>query len=234
MRLSPFILVAPLWLLGAGCPTPLPPWMLQPVPDAEAVGAYHRVREGETLSSICRAYQADCQEVAEVNGILDPDKILVGQLIFIPDATGPREAGQAAGETTEKVAVRKWEGKFIWPVEGVLTSRFGVRRGRRHDGIDIAAPAGTPIRAAADGKVLYAGDQQTGYGNLIILRHAGDMITVYAHNQRNLVGESDRVEQGQTIGLVGSTGRSTGPHLHFEIRKRTKPRNPLFFLPRPE
>lgn len=234
MRLSPVTLVAWLCLLGTGCPRPLPPWMLQPVPDAEAVGVYHRVQEGETLSSICRNYQADCQEVAEVNGILDPDKILAGQRIFIPDASGPRQVGAAVEDAGEKVTVRKWEGAFIWPVEGVLTSRFGIRRGRRHDGIDIAAPEGTPIRAAADGQVLYAGNQQTGYGNLVILRHAGDMITVYAHNQRNLVAESDRVEQGQTIGLVGSTGRSTGPHLHFEIRKRTKPRNPLFFLPRPE
>jgi len=89
------------------------------------------------------------------------------------------------------------------------------------------------VRAAADGTVLYAGDQQTGYGNLVILRHAQDMITVYAHNSVNLVSENQKVKQGEVIAKVGSTGRSTGPHLHFEIRKRTKPRNPLFFLPKP-
>lgn len=234
MRVPPVIPLGAVALLAAGCPARFAPDMLVPVPDAQAVGVYHRVGQGETLSSICRSYEADCQEIAEVNGIMDPDHIEVGQRIFIPDATASRQAAAPPGKPDQEVTIRKWKGRFVWPVHGVLTSRFGVRHGRRHDGIDIAAPAGTAVRAAADGKVLYSGDQQTGYGNLVIIRHPDDMITVYAHNRRNLVAEGDRVEQGQTIAQVGSTGRSTGPHLHFEIRKRTKPRNPLFFLPRPE
>jgi len=114
----------------------------------------------------------------------------------------------------------------------MLTSRFGIRRGRRHDGIDIGAAEGALVHAAADGKVLYSGDQQRGYGNLIIIRHAGDMITVYAHNKVILVKEGERVQQGQVISRVGHTGRVSGPHLHFEIHKKSQPLDPLTFLPK--
>ena len=227
-------LILPALFLFA-CQKHPPPDILKPVPDAEAVGVFHQVKPGETLFSICKAYRADLQEVAEINDISDVDQLQAGQKVFIPDVEGtvaeekppPEEA-----KPEKKVAIRKWTGQFIWPVDGVLTSKFGLRGGRRHDGIDIGAPAGTEIRAAADGTVLYSGDQQTGYGNLIIISHAKDMITVYAHNQKNLVKDNDKVKQGQVIGKVGSTGRATGPHLHFEIRKRTRPRNPLFFLPK--
>jgi murein DD-endopeptidase MepM/ murein hydrolase activator NlpD len=232
MRLAALTLMAAAVL--AGCPRNTPPMeILVPVPDAEAVGVFHQVRPGENLAAICRSYRANCQEVAEMNGIEDADRIFAGQRIFVPDVE--KSLSQPAKDTGEKIAIRKWKGRFIWPVEnGVLTSRFGIRRGRRHDGIDIAAPEGTAVLASADGRVLYAGDQQTGYGNLVILKHPDDMITVYAHNQVNLVEEKEQVRQGQVIARVGSTGRSSGPHLHFEIRKRTKPRNPLFFLPKPD
>ncbi len=219
-------------LILVSCERHPPPDIFTPVQDAEAVGIFHQVVEKETLISICRTYQADLQEVAEINGITDADHIQVGQTIFIPDAEKVVLDRQPP-KTRQKVAIEKWTGQFIWPVDGVLTSKFGIRGGRRHDGIDIGAPEGTEIRAAANGTVMYAGNQQTGYGNLIIISHANDMITVYAHNQKNLVKEKNEVKRGQVIGLVGRTGRSTGPHLHFEIRKRTKPRNPLFFLPKP-
>jgi murein DD-endopeptidase MepM/ murein hydrolase activator NlpD len=111
----------------------------------------------------------------------------------------------------------------------VLFGRFGVRDGTPHDGIDLAAPEGTPIRAAAGGVVLYAGTQR-GYGNLVILRHEDGLITIYAHNQKNLVREGDRLRTGEELGLVGRTGRATGPHCHFEVRQGTKPRDPLLFL----
>jgi murein DD-endopeptidase MepM/ murein hydrolase activator NlpD len=227
------ILLGLLSILGTGCPHRPAPAVLTPVPDAEAVGIFHTVSKGETLFSICRTYKVDLQEVAELNGISDPVKIRVGDRVFIPDVEQeqPVGAGEPASTTEEKV--EKWEGEFIWPVDGVVTSKFGIRAGRRHDGIDISAPEGTDIRAAADGQVLYAGDQQHGYGNLIIIRHKNDLITIYAHNRENLVREDAAVKQGQLIGKVGKTGRATGPHLHFEIRNRTKPRNPLFFLPKP-
>ncbi len=231
MRL-PVVLILPALFLVA-CERHPPPDILTPVPDAEAVGVLHQVRERETLFSICKAYHANMQEVAEINGITDADQLIAGQKVFIPDVEKTVPEARPAKPEEKKVAIKQWTGQFIWPVEGVITSKFGIRNERRHDGIDIAAPEGTDIRAAADGKVLYSGDQQTGYGNLIIIRHANEMITVYAHNQKNLVAENDQVKRGQSIGKVGQTGRATGPHLHFEIRKRTKPRNPLFFLPKP-
>jgi murein DD-endopeptidase MepM/ murein hydrolase activator NlpD len=219
------------WGLAAGC-APAPPAWLKPVPDAEAVGVFHTVAAGQTLGEICRLYGADLQEVAEVNGIVDPDRIEVGQRIFIPDAEPLPDAAQPPPAPAEQ-KVERYQGRFIWPVDGVLTSKYGIRHGRRHDGIDIGAPIGTPIRAAADGKVLYVG-RQSGYGKIVILRHAERMITVYAHNHENLVDSDQSVRQGQPIARVGQTGRATGPHLHFEIRKATKPRNPLFFLPKPD
>jgi murein DD-endopeptidase MepM/ murein hydrolase activator NlpD len=105
-----------------------------------------------------------------------------------------------------------------------------VRAGKRHDGIDIAAPEGTPVLAAAAGSVIYAGEQ-AGYGAIVILKHEGGLVTLYAHNARLLVNEGDRVRRGEAIARVGQTGKTTGPHLHFEVREGTRPRNPLLFLP---
>lgn len=122
--------------------------------------------------------------------------------------------------------------KFIWPVKGgIVTSRFGNRRGRHHDGIDISAKRGTPVLAAKDGKVVYAG-RLSGYGNLIILKHKKNLFTAYAHSDSNKVSKGDRVKQGNIIATVGRTGRASGPHLHFEVRNKTNARNPLFFLPK--
>jgi lipoprotein NlpD len=119
---------------------------------------------------------------------------------------------------------------LAWPLKGVLYGRFGVRAGKRHDGIDIAAPEGTPVLAAAAGTVIYAGEQP-GYGAIVILRHEGGLVTLYAHNARLLVEEGARVKRGEPVARVGQTGRTTGPHLHFEVRDGTRPRNPLLFLP---
>jgi len=99
-----------------------------------------------------------------------------------------------------------------------------------HDGIDIAAPEGTPIHAVERGEVIFS-DQLRGYGNIVILRHGGGLVSVYAHNQANLVREGDKVERGDVIAKVGSTGRVSGPHLHFEIRKNNMAQDPLRFLP---
>ncbi len=120
---------------------------------------------------------------------------------------------------------------FVWPVKGPVTSWFGVRHGRRHDGIDIAAPKGTPIRAAEKGKVIYSDNKISGYGNLIIIEHAGGFHTVYAHNARNRVEVDEKVNKWQVIGEVGATGRATGPHLHFEIRKGRRAVDPMKYLP---
>ncbi len=121
---------------------------------------------------------------------------------------------------------------FIWPAKGVLTSGYGPRWGRMHRGIDIAAPTGTPIHAAAAGVVKKAGWNRGGYGYLVDIRHPDGTITRYAHNSRLLVKKGQQVQQGQKISLMGSTGFSTGPHLHFEIRPNNRAANPMAFLPK--
>jgi lipoprotein NlpD len=121
---------------------------------------------------------------------------------------------------------------FQWPLERVaLGSAFGNRDGRLHEGIDLPAAAGTPVYAAGDGRVIYAGDGIRGYGNLIVVEHPGDLLTVYAHNSALLAREGDKVVTGQRIALVGQTGRASGPHLHFEVRVGQIPRDPMTYLP---
>ena len=115
-------------------------------------------------------------------------------------------------------------------MKGRLTSRYGIRKGRKHDGIDIAAQKGSTIYAAASGKVIFSGWGPTGYGKMIIIKHKQKWVTVYAHNYKNLVKKNDRVKKGEKIALVGTTGRATGPHLHFELRDNREPVNPLNYL----
>jgi len=128
-------------------------------------------------------------------------------------------------------------GKTDWsmtmPASGRISSRFGSRvdpvtkrRNSFHKGIDISAPAGTPVYAAESGKVIDAGYKKSGYGNLIVIKHANDMATYYGHLSKIIVSNGDRVTKGDLIGNVGSTGKSTGPHLHFEIRKGNQALNP--------
>ncbi len=120
---------------------------------------------------------------------------------------------------------------FIWPAEGTLTSKFGRRWGRMHKGIDIAGPVGTPINAAADGTIVIAG-WKSGYGNLVEIRHGDGTITRYGHNSQLSVTTGQTVRQGQQIARMGSTGNSTGSHLHFEIRPSGGSAvNPMAHLP---
>ena len=119
-------------------------------------------------------------------------------------------------------------GQFSWPVAGTLTSGFGFRWGRQHEGIDIAAPTGRPIGAAAAGTVIVAG-WGGGYGNLVVVSH-GSISTAYGHMSRISVSNGQQVGRGTVLGAVGSTGHSTGPHLHFEIRVNGSPQNPLNYL----
>ncbi len=122
---------------------------------------------------------------------------------------------------------------YIWPAKGVLTSGYGWRWGRMHKGIDIAGPVGTPIFAAADGEVVAAGWNSGGFGNLVKIKHFDGSLTLYAHNSKIFVRRGQVVTQGQQIAALGSTGRSTGPHLHFEVHPRPgQAQNPMAFLPR--
>lgn len=120
---------------------------------------------------------------------------------------------------------------LLWPASGSVSSSFGPRGNAHHDGIDISAPEGTPIRAALDGAVAYVGSLR-GYGKVVILAHEDGLTTVYAHNSRNLVAGGARVRRGTVIASVGQTGRTTGPNLHFEVRKDNRARDPMVFLPK--
>jgi len=124
------------------------------------------------------------------------------------------------------------------PTQGIISSSFGLRHDpitgmtKFHDGVDIAAPTGTAVKAAAAGTVIFSGGA-TGYGNLVEVDHGDGMVTRYGHNSVNLVAAGDEVQAGQSIARVGSTGRSTGPHLHFEVRKAGKPVDPGVILGEP-
>ena len=119
---------------------------------------------------------------------------------------------------------------LIWPCGGRVTSEYGYRWGRMHAGIDIGAPTGTPIRAAKAGVVIKSGSM-SGYGNTVVIDHGGGFTTLYAHQSRIVARSGQSVRQGELIGYVGSTGQSTGPHLHFETRVNGNPQNPRRYLP---
>lgn len=223
---------------------------------------YYRVRAGDTLSELAVRYGVSTEEIARYNAIPDPDKLYIGQMLRIPPgepkqvATATKSTLPPSSRSTSRrwrgdrtpfrSTSRLWQGDrkpfleprrdsgpsfFKWPVDGQLTSGFGPRNGSFHDGIDIAAPLGTPVLAAADGKVIFS-DVLRGYGNVVIVRHRGGYLTVYAHHRTNLVKEGQSVRQGDVIAEVGQTGRATGPSLHFEVRKDNLARNPLRYLPR--
>ena len=126
-----------------------------------------------------------------------------------------------------------YKGEWRWPLSaGIVSSEFGSRWKKQHEGLDIAADEGEPVYAVAAGKVLYADNRMRGYGNVVVLRHDSQMTTLYAHNQMMKVKLGDTVEQGQVIALLGSTGHSTGPHVHFEMRKANIAQDPRRILPK--
>ncbi len=120
---------------------------------------------------------------------------------------------------------------LLWPVQGEISRDFEQDATRRHDGVDIVAPRGTSIQAAADGEVIFSGWGPGGYGRIVILQHQAEVVTIYAHNHDNLVRLGQRVRQGEPIATVGQSGRATGNHLHFEFRHKAIPISPHKFLP---
>jgi murein DD-endopeptidase MepM/ murein hydrolase activator NlpD len=133
------------------------------------------------------------------------------------------QAGQTSGTSTVSAS------GLIWPASGPVTSPFGFRWGRMHEGIDIGASYGSPIHAAAAGTVIYCG-WESGYGNFVVIDHGGNLATAYGHQSAIAVTCGQHVDQGQTIGYVGSTGHSTGPHLHFEVRVTGNAVDPMGYL----
>ena len=204
-------------------------------------GVYHTVQKGQTLHSIARTYDIDVNRLKRINGIFNPLRLQVGARLWIPEARQvleihSKKRGAKRGKWKNKVKLNEdtkaVKGFFIWPVQGQLTSKFGNRNGRHHDGIDIGARKGAPIVSAADGKVMFSGWGPTGYGLMVIIKHKNNLTTVYAHNSQIHVHKNQVVKQRQKIASVGSTGRSTGPHLHFEVRNDSHAYNPLQYLPK--
>ena len=199
-------------------------------------GIFHVVRPGENLFRIGKAYGVTYEELARANGIRDPRQITVGQRLFIPGASRqlPVEIitpSEGVGPPRSAPQTDVNGAAFLWPVSGSVNSGFGPRGSSFHDGVDISAPEGTPIRAVEHGDVIYS-DQLRGYGNIVIVRHDGGIVSVYAHNQVNLVRDGQQVARGEVIARVGSTGRVTAAHLHFEIRKNNLAQDPMLYLPR--
>jgi lipoprotein NlpD len=192
---------------------------------------YHTVRKGETLWRISQNYGTTVDELVHANRIHDVTEVPVGTRLFIPPSRGYVRKETAGRYNGKHPKGSSGSVKLVWPLQGKLSSRYGLRDRVRHDGIDIKAPPGTKIRAADAGRVIHSGDGLAGYGNLIIVKHGGSYSTVYAHNRRNLVKVGDFVQKGQVIAEVGRTGRATTDHLHFEVRRDGKARDPLQYLP---
>jgi murein DD-endopeptidase MepM/ murein hydrolase activator NlpD len=201
-------------------------------------GTWHPVLRGETLWRIAHHYGVTVNDLIKTNAIGDPTSLDAGRRIFVPLPPGsdlderkaraehrPRLLQAPAGPDIAP------PGGFIFPLQGgKVIAWFGRRGDIVSDGINIAAPAGTSVRAVAAGKVVFAADDP-GWGELVIVAHSGDWVSIYAHNQKRLVEEGQAVAQGESLALVGARGRVRKPQLHFELRRGVTPRDPASFLP---
>jgi murein DD-endopeptidase MepM/ murein hydrolase activator NlpD len=197
----------------------------------------HKVAKGETLWQISQRYGVNDRTILRLNGISDAAEIKSGQTLLIGyglSSMSPvmrREAGLRDFGTINPVHARTYQAVvspqpnrkrlLSLPIRtGKLVSHFGPRRRSFHDGLDFAAAPGTPVYAAHSGVVRYSGSRLRGYGRLVLIKGDDGLLTVYAHNRSLLVKDGQRVRVGDKIAEVGSTGRSSGPHLHFEVRMR--------------
>ncbi|MDA8132675.1 MAG: M23 family metallopeptidase [Elusimicrobia bacterium] len=191
----------------------------------KAVGEYDRYKKefdryGKLAGILRKYHDSKTLDDSDLLEVLRQTGVVKGA----PAPKGKKPPGQ--------FPVRTYKGGFRWPMDaGIVSSEFGPRWGKMHQGTDIAADMGVPIKASAAGEVIYSGDGISGYGNVVILRHDSDTTTTYAHNKALKVRVGEKVKAGQLIALLGSTGHSTGPHLHFEFRKGDAPVNPRTILP---
>ena len=187
----------------------------------------YEVQNGDTLFALALRYNTTVDAIVAVNGLPSAHRLRLGQRLVVPvgKRTAPRAlTAQAVSRPTPTVRAT-----LSWPARGVITSRYGWRYRRHHDGIDLASPRGTPIYAARAGRVAFAG-WYYGYGRAVIVDHGGGLTTLYGHASKLLARTGQVVEQGQLIALVGCTGRCTGSHLHFEVRINRRAVNPLPYL----
>ncbi len=232
-----------------------PPFILRvgqrlklPVPN------HHVVVGGDTVYGISRRYGVDMASLMRANRLKPPYTIRVGQQLRLPGGTQvaavapkksakpkssskspPLPKNKAAPPRKKRAVVKaippRSDGRFAWPVKGPILSSFGAKAGGLYnDGINILAKKGTPMKAAENGVVAYAGNELRGFGNLVLIRHRGGWMTAYAHADRILVKRGDTVKRGQMIGRAGSSGSVTRPQVHFEIRKGSQAVDPIKYL----
>jgi murein DD-endopeptidase MepM/ murein hydrolase activator NlpD len=190
-------------------------------------GVRHTVKSGDNLSSIARKYKGDVEDIAKYNGIAPDSKLAAGDVVIVPEGEITVTATTKSGKTIVKTKVTSSysnstpSGFFVRPLSGGRKTQ-GIHG---NNAVDIAANTGTPVFAASAGQVLIAKSYgyNGGYGEMIIIAHEGKVQTVYAHLSDVYVSQGQTVSQGQNIGAVGNTGRSTGPHLHFEVRGAKNP-----------
>lgn len=217
---------------------------------------YHIVSRGDTLYNISKRYNVDMSSLSRTNKLQAPYSLKIGQRLLLPGevvskprathyiANTPKAtsnwqkkqltqtSSSAKYSSSYSSPVQKRKSKFAWPVQGKIISKYGViAKGRNNDGINIKAPLGTPVKAADNGTIAYAGNELKGFGNLILIKHSGGWITAYAHNDRISVKKGQKVNKGDKIATVGSTGGVSSPQLHFEVRAGKKAINPLQYLP---
>lgn len=214
----PAVFLTAVFLAGcASTPQPAPIVTRSDTPVAVSLPRYHVVRAGENLYRIALERGLDYRDLARWNDLKDPDRLPAGtRLRLQPPA--PEAAPVPAAAPV----------RWAWPVQGRVIADFDPGRGRK--GLRIAAPYGSPVRAAADGQVVYTGQALRGYGKLTIIRHSPALLSAYAHQARIDVREGERVVQGQTIGAVGDSDAERAM-LHFEIREYGRPVNPKNYLP---
>ena len=206
---------------------------------------YYRVHKGDTLYSIAKRHNMTVSSLARINHISAPYTLSVGQRLQVSD-WGGQSTSSAKKSTNKTVAKNDKEPnvtpkkivvpksaqskRFDRPASGKIVSGFGTTNGVRNDGINIAGKLGDPVKAADAGKVVYAGNELKGYGNLLLIKHDGGWITAYAHNDKLLVKKGASVTRGQKIATMGSTGSVKSPQVHFEVRYKTKVVNPTEYL----
>jgi len=197
-------------------------------------GVLHTVKEGDTVAKIAKLYKVEAEAIVghAPNQLASvDDSLTTGAVLVVPDGdrTPPEQIAVAPSTPRGGGSSAPWRASgFVWPTYGLLTQRFWLPA---HPAIDIGASTGTPVAAADEGTVITAGWSSVGYGNMIVIRHSDGFVTLYAHLSSINVSYGDYVARGQRIGAVGSTGRSTGPHLHFEVSTGGRTYNPLIYLP---
>jgi murein DD-endopeptidase MepM/ murein hydrolase activator NlpD len=193
-------------------------------------GVYHEVQQGDTLSSIAQKYKVDITAITDVpwNNLTPPDyAITPGMKLIVAGGTKPLIVKTVVSYSGSIPSGAVGTGQFLWPVLGRITQDYWSG----HRAIDIAVPPNTPVRAADAGYVSFVGWTDVGYGYLVRIDHGNGFETWYAHNNSFAVTLGERVERGQVIAYSGSTGHSTGPHVHFEIRYLGALMNPRSYLP---